>query len=327
LHLEDSKDFNEIILEYGVPDTVIESFKWDGNLTPLIANLGSSPNYHLELLDKQKWLLNRQPLQYLPELLFEEEEFSHADPDPATHFAERPPTLDLPLSGINAALRQFQYNNPKYYKALSNKAKKKIEIKYEDFQSLEGFVRRITKDEKTFETEMLRMSKKHSTEKLEAIYALLDSFKNEDSIKRTFRLTNRETFIATAQRGATTTTSRINTDYVPIKKILGHYIANRFSWSTLPFVVEVTTLGIPELDNILDLASMNGRVVKLKLHDISREKRAEFRGEPVYHFLTGTYYIIEIAHKMTTAGYRTQLKLQRTAFSLDSSTSLTPEIH
>ena len=118
-----------------------------------------------------------------------------------------------------------------------------------------------------------------------------------------------------------------NTDYIPIQRILGDYISNRFSRQTLPFVVSVTTLGIPELDNVLDLAAMNGRVVKLKIHDISREKRAEFRGEPVYHFLTGTYYIIEVAHKMTTAGYRTHLKLQRSAFSVDSSTSLTPENH
>ena len=96
-------------------------------------------------------------------------------------------------------------------------------------------------------------------------------------------------------------------------QVTSDYILNKVGSSMYAFQLNLNTLGIPELDSVEDLLGTNDRVIKLLIHDISKEKTS--KGVPVYHWLSGKYVLQGITHSIGLKGYQSSLHLIRLPYT------------
>ena len=96
-------------------------------------------------------------------------------------------------------------------------------------------------------------------------------------------------------------------------QVTSEYILNKVNSSMFAFQLNLSTLGIPELDSVEDLLGVNDRVIKLLIHDISKEKTS--KGVPVYHWLSGKYVLQGITHSIGLKGYQSILHLIRLPYT------------
>jgi len=309
LHSSKSDDFNNITLEYGVPDSIIQSFRWDGDVTYSLHTM-TSPNQIIYDNNLLGTIWERRPLLLLSKIVTSLQDDESAKIDV-------PPEIKEVIS--NPAYRSPNHLLPFAYV-----------ISEETLNYLTGFASRVAGDLDTFKSSLAKVGTRYGAAGQDALVSLIEVLtkdKLRDQIFRGQGISGKSSHDAPgpAESTAPVESKVIQNNPWPLKNLnlirgkdgvkdagvalLDSYIMNReMSWR-YPFSVDLQTLGIPELDNNSDVMSDNGRKVLLKIRDISKEKKAP--GTRIYHWISGAYTIVGLGHTITSGGYKTKLSLLR----------------
>ena len=314
LHQDNTEDYNEIVLEYGASDSIIQTFTWDGDLSFLLANIGSQPSpVTLEELDDYGALLQKRPLRFLAQALSDETEFQGADA------AEDMDSYD----GTTPASYNETFSP---YHGIWDTASKISRIKISEamVKRLTEFVARVTETNETFQHHIARISQTHGADAETAVKVLVDTFLRAEKARAAFNIPTPKPPSLTEKwlsPGVIAWTNKFFGKRTPVMfnseddtlHVTSDYILNKVDTSMYAFQLSLQTLGLPELDSVEDLLGINDRVIKLLIHDISKEKTS--KGVPVYHWLSGKYVLQGITHSIGLKGYQSSLHLIRLPYA------------
>ena len=313
LHQDNTEDYNEIVLEYGASDSIIKTFTWDGDLSFLLANIGSQPApITLEELDDYGALLQKRPLRFLAIALSDEIEFQGTDAASDMDFA------------FNDTEGTFNETFSPYHGIWDTAAKiSRIGITDAMVKRLTDFVARVTETNDMFQHHISRISQTHGADAENAVKVLVDTFLRAEKARAAFNIPTPKPPSPTEKWLGPNVISWVNKfrKRMPVMfnseddtlQVTSDYILNKVGSSMYAFQLSLNTLGIPELDSVEDLLGINDRVIKLLIHDISKEKTS--KGVPVYHWLSGKYVLQGITHSIGLKGYQSGLNLIRLPYA------------
>jgi hypothetical protein len=313
LHQDNTEDYNEIVLEYGASDSIIKTFTWDGDLSFLLANIGSQPApITLEELDDYGTLLQKRPLRFLAIALSDEIEFQGTDAASDMDFA------------FNDTEGTFNETFSPYHGIWDTAAKiSRIGITDAMVKRLTEFVTRVTETNDMFQHHISRISQTHGADAENAVKVLVDTFLRAEKARAAFNIPTPKPPSLTEKWLGPNVISWVNKfrKRMPVMfnseddtlQVTSDYILNKVGSSMYAFQLNLNTLGIPELDSVEDLLGTNDRVIKLLIHDISKEKTS--KGVPVYHWLSGKYVLQGITHSIGLKGYQSSLHLIRLPYT------------